>query len=78
MSDALFQALAAALSIWLSKEKTKYQDKLIGLRKAYYEEDNKPADTRDDAVLDNLRFELRLLAIGFATEVGKQNTQNQP
>ena len=75
MVDALIKCLAAGLEIWNSKEKTKYIDKLVSLKKEYYEESNKPLPERDDAVLDNLEFELRLLASGFAASVGKPDTQ---
>lgn len=73
---ALSQALAAGLSIWNNKEARKYQDKLIALKKDYYEEYNKDISNRNDAILDNLQFELRLIAIAFATDVGKQDVKN--
>jgi hypothetical protein len=74
--EALAGALAAGLSLWASKEKTKYTDKLIQLRKDHYEESNRAQP--DFAVLDNLEFELRLLGVAFSTEVGKQNPPPGP
>lgn len=73
MFAALAKALGAGLSIWESKEKNKYRDKLLSLKKAYYEEFNKPESVRSDAVLDNLEFELRILAESFASSVGESN-----
>jgi hypothetical protein len=78
MFESLLVVLGAGLQLWLSKEKTKYVDKLISLKKDYYEESNKPFDLRSDAVLDNLEFELRILGTAFAANVGKQDTPNQP
>jgi len=57
--------------LWASKEARKYIDRLMELQKAYYEEDNKPDGQRSRAVLDNLEFELRVLAIAFAAEARK-------
>lgn len=68
MVASLFKALASGLSLWESKEARKYQDKLIKLKKDYYEEYNR--QDPDMAVLDNLRFELRILCDSFNSEVG--------
>lgn len=75
MTEALFQALASGLSLWQSKEARKYVDKLIRLKRDYYEEYNQ--EISDDAVLDNLRFELRLLSEAFSSKVGAENTENK-
>jgi hypothetical protein len=71
MWTALAQTLASALSIWDHKEKNKYIDKLISLKKDYNAEFNKSPANRSDAVLDNLEFELRLLCSGFVASAGK-------
>lgn len=63
--ELVLQILATALSIWDSKEKTKYTDQLISLRAAYYAEWNKPIEERSDAILDNLKFEIKNLAVAF-------------
>ncbi len=72
----ILELLAAALSIWASKEKTKYIDKVTQLRSDYYAEYNKPDNERSDARLDNLYFELRNLAAGFAAEVRATNASS--
>lgn len=73
MIELIFKILGTGLSLWETKEKTKYQDKYIALKRAYYEELNKPDEERSDAVLDNLEFELRILCNSFSTEVGSKN-----
>ncbi len=69
MFTALAKALGAGLSIWEHKEKFKYVDQLLKLKKEYYAEDNKAPSERDDAVLDNLYFQLCLLSDSFAASV---------
>lgn len=71
--DALFGLFEAGLILWNTKESNKYRDEYIRLNKAYYEEYNKTMDFRSDAVLDNLQFQLRVLAIAFASDVRKSN-----
>lgn len=61
----LFEVLGTALSLWESKEKTKYIDRYMSLKRAYWEEYNKPQESRSDAALDNLEFEIKLLSTGF-------------
>lgn len=75
MFDSLAKALAAGLELWSDKEKTKYQDQLIKLKRGYNDEYNKPVDERNDAVLDHYKFELRLLADSFSTRVGTPNVK---
>ena len=72
MFDLILSLLDTALKLWLSKEKTKYIDAKMALQKAYYEEWNKQPADRSDAVLDNLTFELKTLAVAFSAEVNKQ------
>jgi hypothetical protein len=67
--DSLAKALASGLSLWESKEARKYQDKLIKIRREYREEVNR--EKSDDAVLDNFRFELRLISDAFNSQVGE-------
>lgn len=69
--SSILAIIAAALSIWESKEKRKYQDEKLSIEKAYYEEQNKPPEIRSDAVLDNLEFRLRILASALAADIGK-------
>lgn len=72
MFSLILSILSAGLSIWASKEKTKYIDQLTDIEKRYREESNKPRDLQSDAVLDNLEFELRQLARNFAASVGNK------
>lgn len=66
MFDTLARTLGTALEIWNSKEKTKYVDRLVSIKTSYYREFNKPDSARSDAVLDNLRIELCILADAFS------------
>lgn len=77
MFELLVKTLHTGLSLWDSKEKNKYRDKLIELERAYREEKNKDPAHRSDAILDNLEFELRLISIGFNSSVGEQNLTNK-
>ena len=78
MIDTVLALLTAGLNLWLNEEKTKYVDHKISLEKQYYEEYNKPIGERSDAVLDNLVFQLRILASAFVTaSSGKQDPPNQ-
>lgn len=78
MFESLARALATGLQLWEDKESTKYQDQLIDLRQKYYVEDNKPLDSRNDAYLDFLEFQLRVLADSFSARAGKSNAQAKP
>ena len=69
MIEALFTVLGTGLELWKSKESRKYIDKLIKLKREYYEESN--LNRPDMAKLDNLKFELRLLSQAFAAQAGK-------
>ena len=77
MFELILGLLDTALKLWLSKEKTKYIDKKIELQAAYYAEWNKPLEQRSDAVLDNIMFELKNLAIAFKTAVAKEDALKQ-
>lgn len=66
MIESFLKVLGTGLEIWASKEKTKYIDKYMSLKKDWYEEINKPEDQRSAAVLDNIRFELELLGAAFS------------
>jgi len=76
MFDALAEALASALSIWDHKEKTKLQNRLIELRKEHYEEDNKPRGQRNDAAIDRIEHELRVLIDTFAANASISKTSH--
>lgn len=74
MLGDLFKALAAGLSIWESKEKTKYIDRLERAKRAYDEEYKKPLSDRSDAVLDDCRFELKLITDSFYSSTAGSNS----
>lgn len=57
------------LSLWVSKEKDKYNAKLVALKEAYWLEKNKPEEVRDFAVIDNLEFEIILFAQALQTQI---------
>lgn len=71
MLSLLLKLLGSSLELWADKEKHKYQDRYLALKKAYYEEQNKDPARRSDAVLDNIEFELRILVDSFCASSGK-------
>jgi hypothetical protein len=73
MFTVLLNTLSTALELWNNEEKTKYIDEKMSIQKAWYAEYNKDPALRNDAVLDNLEFRLRVLATAFCTSVGKQD-----
>lgn len=77
MVGAVLAILGSALSIWDSKEKTKYVDRVLFLKKEWYEEINKPENDRDDSVLDHIEWELNLLCHTVASLIGAQNSPSQ-
>lgn len=72
-TKVILSILDSALSIWKSKEATKYQDERIKLEKNFYEEYNKPLDKRSDAVLDTINLELRILGSAVASAIRAEN-----
>lgn len=73
MIDSLFKVLIPALTLWKNKDARKYLDKVIQLKKEWYSEYNK--DISDDAVLDNIEFELRIISESFSSQVGTENAK---
>lgn len=66
---AILGIVEAALSIWQSKLRQKYIDKVEQIKRDYYAEVNKPLAERSDAVLDNLEFELRITTSSLAADL---------
>jgi hypothetical protein len=66
---AILGIVQAALSIWASKLRQKYVDKVESITRAYYAEMNKPESERSDAVLDNLQFELIITSRSLAADI---------
>lgn len=71
MITEIISLLGAGLSLWDHKEKNKYRDRLTELERKWREEISKPRAKQSDAVLDNIEFELVLLAKGFAGSVAE-------
>lgn len=73
MIDSILKIIGSALSIWDSKEKTKYADELKSLKTRYYEEIKKDAADRDSAVLDDILSRLRILCDSISTAIDSAN-----
>lgn len=78
MFEALLKVLGSGLSLWESSEKRKYVDRLMALKKDYYEEFSKDPAIRSDATLDNIIRELCILGDAFSTSVGAENASPKP
>lgn len=61
MVDSVFKILGSALAIWEHKEKHKYLDQYIALKREYYAEFNKPREERSSAILDDVLLRVRIL-----------------
>lgn len=69
MFNIILGIVEAALSIWASKLRQKYIDKVEQIKRDYYAEINKPENERSDAVLDNLEFELRITTASLTNDL---------
>lgn len=70
---AIISLITEGLKLWNLKEGRKYIDKLAKLEVEYREEFNKPYEQRDNAALDNLEFELRIVLNSIATDLKLKN-----
>lgn len=77
MIQELIGVLNAGLSLWDSKEKTKYQDQYLRLVREWNEEMDQPEDYRSQLALDRIERELRQLARSFTYSVGAKNAPNK-
>lgn len=78
MVTELLAVLGTALRIWEHEKKGELSEEVHELEKRWNEEWNKPVAVRSDAVLDNVRVQLELLARRFvrlAAESGQPNAQ---
>jgi|GEM_PF-6233034 len=73
MFETLLRTLEVGLSMWRDEKKRKYLDRFIELKTAYRREFNKPDAARSDAVLDDLRDELCILADAFSAAARGQD-----
>ena len=71
---ALLQSIAWGLSLWNSKEKRKYIDKIVKIKKEYYEEYNE--DRPDMAKLDTFKRELYIIWEAIQNEAGITDIEN--
>lgn len=72
MLELLLQSLSSGLSLWKHKDARKYLDRVIELQRELYDEYNK--DRPDNAVLDDIQFELRNITKSFASQVAPKNS----
>lgn len=77
MVTLVLGVLEQGLRLWNSHESTKYLDKLLKLKKDWHEEYNKPLDERSDNALDDIEFELRILADSFIQASQAPNIKNK-
>ena len=75
MTELILKLLGTGLSLWESKEKRKYLDKYIRLKREYYEEVN--SERPNMANLDFLTHELSLLATAFSSQAFKSDTVSE-
>ncbi len=68
--------LEQGLKLWNSKEATKYIDKMVKLKKEWYEEYNKPLDQRSDVKLDFIELQLRILCQSFIQAPKRTDIKN--
>jgi hypothetical protein len=68
--------LEQGLKLWNSKEATKYIDKMVKLKKEWYEEYNKPLNERSDVKLDFIELQLRILCQSFIQAPKRTDIKN--
>jgi len=69
MVNTILKLAGNVLEYVTIKEKRKYQDEIIEIKKQWYEENNKHSP--DFAVLDNLEYRTRLLGDAISAEASK-------
>lgn len=72
--DSILRIAAALISLLELKERRKYIDRKMELQKQFYEEYNKPFEQRNNAVLDNIQFELCVLVETIAADLSAKNS----
>jgi len=73
----IFAVLEQGLTLWNSKEASKYTDQLIKLKLRYYEEYNKPLNIRSDVAMDAIMLHLKVLCESFVNASQSENSQNK-
>ena len=74
MVDSIFKMLASVLAIVEEKVRRKYQEKVYNLSQEWYEEKKKPLAIRDNARIDAIKRELRLILDNFSAELKPKNS----
>lgn len=77
IAKVVLELLGSVFSIWEHKEKYKYYERYVDLKRKYYEENSKPYDQRDAAVLDNIRYELYLLSGSVNSAVARPDAGDE-
>lgn len=72
MIEVLFGTLEAGLKLWGTEEANKYLDEVAELKKEWYYEYNKTE--HDNALLDNIERELRIICEAFSSKARIQNS----
>jgi hypothetical protein len=61
----IFGVLEQGLTLWNSKEATKFTEQLIKLKLRWHDEYNKPINIRSDVALDAIELHLSILCKSF-------------
>lgn len=77
MGELVLQILGAGISLLNEKEKHKYVDKYLDLKKRYNEEINRPENEYSDDFVARVELELLDLGRAFAISVGQPSAPNQ-
>lgn len=75
--ELILKLLESGLVLWNNHQATKYLDKLIKLKKDWYEEYNKPLTIRSDVALDSLELQLRILSESFIQASGRKDSKDR-
>ena len=70
--ELILGVLKEGLTLWNSKESSKYIDKVIKLEKEYYEELSKPEDERSQLTLDQCLLDISIIAENFVKYARKE------
>lgn len=70
--------LLKGLSLWDDKEKHKYIDRVLGLKKDYDAEQDKPVGERDNSVMDRIDRELRDIGDVFSSDIVSASAGSGP
>lgn len=69
----IFGVLEQGLTLWNSKEATKFTEQLIKLKLRWHDEYNKPLNIRSDVALDAIELHLTTLCESFISASKPKN-----